>query len=194
MTERWSPRERMVYAAAQSVRERGVSGTALRDVVERAHAPRGSLQHYFPGGKDQLITEALAWSVGFAARTVTQYVETAKSPTPGGLFAAMAKWWRDEFDNRGYERGCPLLAAAADVVGPDPELRAIVNTSFEAWIGPVRDALRSMGVPAARARSLSTVMISALEGAIVLARSRENTGPLRDVVRELTPVLDAAAA
>lgn len=184
----------MVYAAAQSVRERGVSGTALRDVVERARAPRGSLQHYFPGGKDQLVTEALAWSVGFAALTVTHYVETARTPTPGGLFAAMAKWWRSEFEQHGYARGCPLLAAAADLVGPDPELREVINTTFEGWLEPVRNALRSMGVPAARARSLATVMISALEGAIVLARVRENTAPLRDVVRELAPVLDSAAS
>src|SRR5262249_52667678 len=59
MAER-TPRERMVFAAVQSIRERGVAGTALRDVVERAEAPRGSLQHYFPGGKDQLVAEAVA--------------------------------------------------------------------------------------------------------------------------------------
>jgi AcrR family transcriptional regulator len=188
-----SPRERMVYAAAQSVRERGVSGTALRDVVERAAAPRGSLQHYFPGGKDQLITEALAWSSDYAAGTVQRYVESTANPTPSGLLAAMTRGWRAEFSARGFQRGCPLLAAAADAAADDPALRAAIEAGFEGWLTPVRSALRDMGVPAARARSLATVLISALEGAIVLARTKHDDTPLRDLVRELGPVLDAAA-
>lgn len=187
-----SPRERMVYAAAQSVRERGIAGTSLRDVVVRADAPRGSLQHYFPGGKDQLVTEALEWSAQFAASVVTEYCARARTPTPAGLFAAMANMWRTEFERRGYSRGCPLLAAAADAVGPDPALRATIESAFGTWSAPVQDALRSMGVPAARRRSLTTLMISTLEGAIVLARARNDTAPLRDVVRELTPLLNAA--
>jgi AcrR family transcriptional regulator len=188
-----SPRQRIVYAAAQSVRERGVSATALRDVVEQAQAPRGSLQHYFPGGKDQLVTEAIAFSADIAARAVTRYIERSAPVTPGALFAAMANGWRDEFTAHGFARGCPLLAAAADVAGPDAQLRATINAAFDTWATPVRAALRGMGVPAARARSLATLMISALEGAIVLARTCQDTAPLRDVVRELTPLLDASA-
>ena len=66
-----SPRERMVYHAAQLIRMQGVSGTGLREVVDRAQAPRGSLQHYFPGGKEQLVDEALAWAGNFAAGQVS---------------------------------------------------------------------------------------------------------------------------
>lgn len=193
MTAERSPRERIVYAAAQSVREHGVSGTALRDVVDRAHAPRGSLQHYFPGGKEQLVAEALQWSGTYAASGVERYLASAVSPTPGGLFAAMARQWREEFTRRGFTRGCPLLAAAADVAGDDPSLRATIDAAFDAWLTPVRAALRTMGVPAARARSLATVMVSSLEGAIVLARTQQDTAPLVTVVRELRPLLDAAA-
>ena len=57
-----TPRERMVLSAAQLVRIQGVGATGMRDVVAHAEAPRGSLQHYFPGGKDQLIAEAVAWA------------------------------------------------------------------------------------------------------------------------------------
>ena len=45
-----TPRERMVLSAAQLVRIHGVGATGMRDVVAHAEAPRGSLQHYFPGG------------------------------------------------------------------------------------------------------------------------------------------------
>jgi AcrR family transcriptional regulator len=57
----------MVRSAA-CFRERGVGRTGMRDVVEHAEAPRGSLQHYFPGGKEQLLVEAMAWMAERAAR------------------------------------------------------------------------------------------------------------------------------
>src|SRR5918994_2170111 len=57
--KRQPARERIVRSAAALVRERGVHGVGLRQIVARADGPRGSLQRYFPGGKTQLITEAL---------------------------------------------------------------------------------------------------------------------------------------
>src|SRR5215471_9016581 len=61
------PRERMVRSAAQLIRRKGVSGTGMREIVSEANAPRGSLQHYFPGGKEELVAEALLWMGGVAA-------------------------------------------------------------------------------------------------------------------------------
>lgn len=54
-------------------------------------------------------------------------------------------------------------------------------------------ALSDMGVPAEQAGALATLMISALEGAILMARAEQDTRPLTIVARELGPVLDAAA-
>ena len=48
-----------------------------------------------------------------------------------------------------------------------------------------------MGRPRRRAEALSTLMLCALEGAIVLARAQRDTAPLRLVARELAPLLDA---
>jgi AcrR family transcriptional regulator len=187
-------RDRIVYAAAQSVRERGVAATGLRGVVAEAEAPRGSLQHYFPGGKDQLVGEALRWSGNFAADQVQHLARELRKPTPGALFAAMARQWRDEFSRRGFQRGCPLVAAAADVASTDPQLRDTVRLGFDGWLAAVRQELRRMGVPAGRAESLAVLMISALEGAIVLARINQDVRPLTTVVRQLRPLLDEAVA
>ena len=114
----------MVYSAAQLVRERGVTATGVRDVVDRAAAARGSFQHYFPGGKDQLVSEALLWSGDFAAQWVASYVDGARRPTPSGLFTHMVSQWKREFSTRGFERGCPVNAAAADLVGGDSPVNA----------------------------------------------------------------------
>lgn len=186
----YGARDRMVYAAAQLVRRQGVSGTGLRQVVERAEAPRGSLQHYFPGGKDQLVREALGWSAEFAAGRVEE--QAAASRTPGELFERMAGQWADELRRRNYAAGCPLVATAADAAA-DESLRTATSAGFATWLAPIREALERMGVPAARCAPLATLMLSALEGAIVLARADRDDGPLRTVTTELRPLLDAAA-
>ena len=186
------PRERVVYSAAQLIRRGGVSGTGLREVVAAARAPWGSLQHYFPGGKDQIVDEALAWASAFAAGVVETYLSTAESPTPGGLFATMVDQWRDDFTRHGYDRGCPLVAATADVVAENEALRASVSRGFATWQRPIAAGLRRMGVPRGRSASLAVLMLASLEGAIVLARAQQDVAPLTTVLRELRPVLDAA--
>ncbi len=64
------PRERMVRSAAQLIRRKGVSGTGMREIVTEADAPRGSLQHYFPGGKEELVSDALLWMGDVSARRI----------------------------------------------------------------------------------------------------------------------------
>lgn len=189
---RYTPRERMVYAAVQLIRSRGVAATSLRDVVARAQAPWGSLSHYFPRGKNQLVAEAVSWASEYAASRVRRYRETTSAPTPGGLLTYMLAQWQVEFADSGFERGCPLVATTADVASTDEAMRATVASGFDRWQQAIRDELHAMGLPASRADSLATLILSSLEGAIVLARARADAAPLSALARELGPFLDAA--
>lgn len=187
------PRERMVYSATQLVRTQGVAATGVRQVVEHSGAPRGSFQHYFPGGKDQLVGEALLWAGDAAAQWVATYPRTTSKPTPGGLFAHLVKRWKDEYTARGYERGCPVMATTADLAGGDSAVNEQLRAALDRWERAVVDELARMAIPRRRARRLATLMISTLEGAIMYARVRRDVAPLTTVVAELSPVLDAVA-
>jgi AcrR family transcriptional regulator len=182
----------MVYSAAQLIRARGMSGVGVRDVIEHADAPRGSFQHYFPDGKDQLVDEALHWSGEFAAAHVRNYLDTARRPTPGGLFAHMAGQWKRDLARHGFQRGCPVVATATDVAGTDSAVAGSVAAAADRWQRAIVDALTAMNVPRRRATTLALLMLSALEGAIVWARINRDVRPLGVVVAELRPVLDAA--
>ncbi|WP_328647796.1 TetR/AcrR family transcriptional regulator [Amycolatopsis sp. NBC_00348] len=166
----------------------------MRDVVAHAEAPRGSLQHYFPGGKDQLMAEAVAWAGGYAARRVARIAAKLENPTPGKLFAAMAAQWRDEFTTTGFDAGCPLVATVADAAATSESLRDAVGKAFEGWQRPLAETLSQFGVPAARSVSLAVLMLSTLEGAIILARAHQDVAPLDTVVEELRPLLDGAVS
>jgi hypothetical protein len=115
-----------------------------------------------------------------------------RTPTPAKLFATMADQWRTEFRTSGYGAGCPIVAATADVAASNERLRVAIADALARWQAPVVDALRGMGVPSRRAPALASLMISALEGAIVQARVQQSVVPLDIVVRELAPLLDSA--
>ncbi|MFI9803433.1 TetR/AcrR family transcriptional regulator [Streptomyces sp. NPDC052301] len=195
MTEaRRGPRERMVFSAAQLIRRDGVTATGMREVAAHAGAPRGSLQHYFPGGKEQLVNEAVAWAGRYAGKRISRFLAGLEEPTPSGLFAAMVGQWTDEYEADGFAAGCPVAAATVDCASSGSTTRQAAAAAFTTWRSPLADALTGMGVPAARSESLATLMISTLEGAIILARAEGDARPLKTVVRELGPLLDAAAA
>lgn len=186
------PRERMVLAATELMRRQGVHGTGLREVVERANAPRGSLQHYFPGGKEQLIGEAIAAAGAFASGRIRRYAEANPGVAPSELFAAMVSWWRNLYLERGFDDGCPLAAATADTAARNTVLRDALHKSFDAWQRSLEGSLKAAGVPDERCAPLAMLMMTSLEGALIIARSNEDVGPLDTIVSELQPLLDSA--
>src|SRR5580693_1573781 len=93
------PRERMVRSAAQLIRRKGVSGTGMREIVTEADAPRGSLQHYFPGGKEELVSAALLGAGDLMARQVRRSLRELESRTPSALLASIVDGWRSDLTN-----------------------------------------------------------------------------------------------
>src|SRR5689334_1843175 len=125
------PRERMVFSAAQLIRRDGVASTGMREVAAHARAPRGSLQHYFPGGKEQLVNEAVGWAGRYAAGRVARFLAALPEPTPGGLFSQMVRQWTDEYTSTGFEGGCPVAAATVDRAGSSASTREAVSAAFD---------------------------------------------------------------
>ncbi|MFF4055395.1 TetR/AcrR family transcriptional regulator [Streptomyces sp. NPDC001668] len=187
-------RERMVFSAAQLIRRDGVAATGMREVAAHAGAPRGSLQHYFPGGKEQLVNEAVGWAGRYAGNRVARFLAALPQPTPSGLFAQMVRQWTDEYENAGFAGGCPVAAATVGWAESTASTRTAVAEAFATWTGPVSRALTDMGVPEERSDALATLMVSALEGAILMARAQRDVRPLTTVARELGPLLDAAVS
>ena len=186
------PRERMVFTAAQLLRRGGVAAVGMRETAAQALAPRGSLQHYFPGGKEQVVNEAVVWAGQYAASRVPRFLATLEQPSPSALFAAMVQQWTDELLEAGTLAGCPVAAATTDSAQEIESTRTAAADAFACWLTSVAEALTAMDVPPVRAEALATLMVSTLEGAILIARAERNPRALATAVRELAPLLDDA--
>jgi hypothetical protein len=161
--------------------------------VSEADGNRGSLQYFFPGGKDEIVSDAVLWSSEVAARRVRRGLEELTSRTPSALLGSIVDSWRRELTRERFSAGCPLVATAADTAASSEQLRKVVGRAFDVWLEPISTGLVELGVPVERSKDLAMLVIAALEGAIVLARVRRDLTPFDVLIRELGPVLDGAA-
>ncbi len=173
-------RARIVRSAATLIRERGIHGVGLREVVAHSGGPRGSLGRFFPGGKTQLMTEAIDVVFGEISAEVGQALTRAKT-FPDAIGAIIAPWRRLLVEHD-FALGCPLAATVVDAAYND-QLRVHVNELLTQWQVSVADVYVRFGDPPSVAQQQTTVLLAAIEGALILARARRSTEPLDTVER-----------
>jgi AcrR family transcriptional regulator len=170
----------MVQSAATLIRERGIHGTGLREVVAHSGGPRGSLGRFFPGGKTQLVTEAIDVALADVFGDFERTLREAET-FPEAVGAIVTPWRRLLVDHD-FTLGCPLAATICDAADND-SLRTHVSESFAWWQAQVADAYTRFGSPKADAEANATVLMAALEGALIIARAQRNIKPLDTVER-----------
>ena len=187
-----SPRERMVVSAALLIRERGARATAISDVLEHSGAPRGSAYHYFPGGRTQLLCEA----VDFAGEHVAAVIAGAGDGLQ--LIDTLIDKYRRQLLDTDFRAGCPIVAVSVEAGEQDNERMGPVveraAAAFDRWTGLIAARLIADGIPRERAGDLALLATTALEGAIVLARVRRDLTPLDVVHRQLRESLLATSS
>lgn len=183
-------RTRMIETTARLLQHRGYYGTALSDILAESGAPRGSLYFHFPGGKDQLVMEATRAAGEIATRELREALAQAKTPGTGvRAYAEAAARIMRETD---YTFGCPVAPVILDAAGGLSELADLCREIFEAWLGLLQDAFTAAGTPKKRAKALALLVITAIEGALLVARAYRDCGALLTIAAELEAVVDAA--
>src|SRR5213075_2927292 len=79
--ESHATRQRLLDATETLLRERGLAGAGIHQVVARSGAPIGSVYHFFPRGKTQLVAEALQLQAE-KARALFQSILADKAEPP----------------------------------------------------------------------------------------------------------------
>lgn len=177
------PRERMIQSALVLMGEHGVEGTSFSQVIEHSGAPRGSIYHHFPGGKAQLVEEATRYAGDTAAKIATDAVERHEDD-PVAALDAIVGFWRTVLYNSDFAAGCPVIAASLEG-DRTPAAREAAREAFARWEDLYTEVLQRAGVPEERARSLGSIAISAVEGAVILSRAERSNAPLERAVDEL---------
>ena len=159
-------RRRILDAASQAFRERGVAETGVDEVMRRAGLTHGGFYAHFQD-KTELIAEACAAAFDAA---VPNLERIAAAPTP----AARARMLIDSYlgarhrDNRGS--GCLVVSVGADMARLRGAAREGYARGFAQHIERLGAALRLCADPR-RNRERVTQLMSSLVGGLLFARA-----------------------
>jgi AcrR family transcriptional regulator len=161
----------MIEQAVALLARKGPHGASFNEVLQASGAPRGSLYHHFPGGKDELMLAAM----DAASRHAAELLEPVRGRPADEAAEAFIALWRAGLTQSKLEAGCCVLAVT--VASDSPELRDRAGQIFRSWRELLASLLSQGGVAPERAEGLAASLISACEGAVALARAERSLEP-----------------
>jgi AcrR family transcriptional regulator len=179
-------RGRICAAAAATIARQGYHRTTIPEVVRRAGASVGAVQHHFPtkvalvaATADYLLTRSVRWF----ARARSELATTASAPA-AALAALIDRSWREQFTTPEYAALLEILVAART----DPTLKKAVAPRLKSWRAEIESELGAfMPDDAARLETLLTIGRCMMTGLLV------HDGLIGDRARMETVISDWAA-
>ena len=140
----------MIVSTALLIRERGARATSLDAILEHSGAPRGSVYHHFPGGREQLLREATDYAGEFVARRL----ERQAAEDPFAAIDALVDEYRTSLVASDFRAGCPVVAVAVESGEDSPDLRDNVVGAFDRWREVIALRFAAAGIDDARSDEL----------------------------------------
>lgn len=172
-------RTRMIEGASRLLATRGLQATSFTEVLALTGAPRGSIYHHFPEGKDQLVAAA----VDHAGRIATDLIESKAGSTPHEITRAFLEAWRQVLTRSELRAGCSVLAVT--VATDSPELLEHAATVFRNWRLRLGELLAQGGIDPTRAIGFATLLVAGAEGGVVLSRAEHSMEAFELVAEQL---------
>ena len=181
-----SARDVLIASVTGLVRRRGVAGTGINALLVDSGVARRTVYLNFPGGKAELVAEATR----IAGQGLTAVLRSADDGgDPARAVQTFIDEWKTQLHATEMQAGCPIVAAIlgrAEV----PEAAQAAAEAVKEWQTLLADRLARFGADRDNARSLATVTIAAIEGAVIIALATQSTDALDDVGRHLIEVIN----
>ncbi|HEY0232378.1 MAG TPA: TetR/AcrR family transcriptional regulator [Dokdonella sp.] len=174
-------------ALGELFREHGYEGTSLALISAKTGLGKGSLYHFFPGGKEEMAAAVLAHIDEWFERQVFKPLREGEDAR-----AAIHAMFRtvDEYFRSG-RRVC--LVGAFALGGVRGRYAERINQYFSVWIEELASALRRAGTPRGRARASAEDAIAMIQGALVAARALDDAALFRRALKRAEARLTAQA-
>jgi TetR/AcrR family transcriptional repressor of lmrAB and yxaGH operons len=177
-------KDALIRTAMRLFRQQGYASTGLQQILEESGAPKGSLYHYFPGGKEQLAEAAVRLAGRLIGEMLSEHAQRCRTPAAfvRAYCATMAKWMKES----DFRSGCPIATTMLETAPHSPELTKAGAEAIDHWIGIIAPVFRTDGASAAQARARAERLVAAMEGALIVARIRRSATPITDIAASHT--------
>ncbi len=183
-------RDQIVETTSRLLEQQGYYATGLNQIVQESGAPKGSLYYYFPQGKEELTEEAIARS----ARTFTEIIKTEldRFDDPAEALFEFMQGLAAHVEASDCRGGAPVATVALETAGHSDRLTAVCRAAYESYAGAFTARFLASAIPVERAGTLGTIIVAAIEGGIILSRTRRSAAPLREIAPDLRALVAAA--
>lgn len=164
-------------AAVKLFRQQGYHGTALHDILAAGGAPRGSLYFHFPKGKEEIGAGALSLAGEAVRQAIVQAAE--KSDSAESFLVRIVRAMASDLERSDYREGCPIATTALETAAQSEVLGAATRTAFQKWELEIKRGLFRFGLTSGNADLVATMVLSQLEGALLLARTYRSLAPIQ---------------
>jgi TetR/AcrR family transcriptional repressor of nem operon len=193
LTKGEQTRRKIVAAAAPIFNRQGYEGSSLSDLMSATGLKKGGIYRHF-SSKEELAAEAFdyTWGAAWSARML--HVDE-KSTGIARLKQLIANF----VDHRSpVAGGCPVLNTAIDSDDGNPLLRERVSQALHEWVSRLQSIAKQAKKQgeldsAVDPKTVATLIVASLEGALMISRLERNDDALRRIQRHLYQYLDSAA-
>lgn len=180
-------RANLVESTASLIRRQGFNATGLKQILRESGASRGSLYFHFPGGKEDLVIEALRVAT-LRWRQDLQDV-LIQHEAPADCLMAACTIMGELLEQSGWHKGCPVATITLEMSSTNDQVREICAEHFRLWEEFLTEVFgRSM--PPGQAAQWAAMALASIEGALVLSRAYQDVTPLVDVGLRLEAIID----
>lgn len=183
-------RDAIVSTAVRLFRKQGFAATGLNQIVEESGAPKGSVYHYFPGGKEAIGAEAVVWAGQRFEQTLTELAQ--QTPGAGDLLRRYAAKLGGWMEKSGFRDGSPIATILLETTPASEVIRQAGDAALSGWAKVIQQALEAEHVPVPRAQRLAMTAFAVLDGALIQARVTMRQAPILEAAEEMALAFEAA--
>jgi TetR/AcrR family transcriptional repressor of lmrAB and yxaGH operons len=187
MNGKESSKDKLIHTASRLFQLQGYHATGLNQITRESGAPKGSLYHYFPDGKEQLAIESIQLTVKFVSEQIVNGLN--KSPGPVTAIQDFIMVMADRFEQEKCKGGVPIASIALETSLISERLRTACQTAYGTFQDIFTQKLISAGFEEQRAKELGVIINVMVEGAFLLSFTMGNSEPLRLVSQQIPTLL-----
>jgi TetR/AcrR family transcriptional repressor of lmrAB and yxaGH operons len=172
-------KDNLEHTAMRLFRTQGYASSGLQQILAESGAPKGSLYHYFPGGKEALAEAAVELAGSLVAEMLTELAARHRSPKAFvSAYCRTLAGWMEESE---FRSGCPIATTMLETAPWAPEVTAAGARALDRWIEIIAEVFARDGLGVRAAATRAQLLVAAVEGALIVARVRQSTRPILDV-------------
>lgn len=177
MSDKQKSRQAILETAAKLFFTQGYHATGLNQIIKESDCPKGSLYYYFPKGKEELALECIAVIKEIVVEK--WIIKFNQFDDPADAVQSFTQDMADNVVSSDYQVYMPFsFWMAVEMSSISEKLRKAGQDVFDAWQAVIAESLQQKGMKASHAMELGSVIVSLLEGALILAQTHKDKQPL----------------